>query len=638
MTTNKELKEFQTGLNEISELLLSKMKQDKDGFYWNTIHCDTDSGAISFTFNSSLWNGTGGIAWFFLVLYENYGKDNHLEIAERSFSKIYQHSIDHEISNSSLYDGITGVIYLGLELFRVTGKELYLQQSFEIYKIYRQKILAEQTEDMLIGISGILIVICTLYHFIGDQNLGEDIAVLVTTLLEKSLIAESGIKWGSNTLSVDSLCGFSHGNSGIAFCLLQLGKYFDNSEFIWLAEQAFRYEDTYYDPSNNNWMDLRWEDSKNRLPDLFDWNKNTFLPEDYDINAWAHGASGIGTARISALSITGNPAYEKDCKKIFERCKSDIMTRSKRNHILFSGYGGLSDFLLQYHEMFDSKEALELATEITLEGLNKSRTHGHSSWGIQNSEDLGLMTGTAGIGLSLLMMIKGNPFNSILHPELPATGEKRENTILKNFKIKKIFFERYYPKTLIILKSAVEIDNSIYDSQTVEEFGNNLLNIIKSMPEKHVAHISDIHQLETTQINIRKKHKGVLCFQTRLMMLKKQWAEVQDHGESDLRKKSFICNPFIDVYESKWNWKEENDNDPEPGKYYNVFYSTDQELFHLILNPFPATILQLLESPLSLEELTASFHYSEEEKEIIEKKVLEQIRELLTNFFIRISQ
>jgi hypothetical protein len=638
MTTNKELKEFQTGLNEISELLLSKVKQDKDGFYWDTIHRDNHSGAISFIFNSSLWNGTGGIAWFFLAFYESYGKDDYLEIAEGSFSKIYQYSIDHKISNPSLYDGITGVIYLGLELFRVTGNDLYLQQSSEIYTIYRQKILAEQTEDMLIGISGILIVMCTLYHFTGDQKLGEDIAILTTTLLEKSLIAESGIKWGNNTLSVDSLCGFSHGNSGIAFCLLQLGKYFDNNEFIWLAEKAFNYEDTYYDLLKNNWLDLRWEDSKNRLPNLFDWNKNTFLSEDFDINAWAHGASGIGTSRISALAITDNAMYEKDCKKIFKRCKNDIVTRSKRNHILFSGYGGLSDFLLQYHEMFNDKEALELATEITLEGLNKSREHGHSSWGIQNSEDLGLMTGTAGIGLSLLMLIKGKTFNSILHPELPVTCEKRENTILKNFKIKKIFFDRYYPKTLAILETLVKLDGSIYDSQTIEEFGNNLLNIIKSIPEKHVAYISDIHQLETFKINIQKKHKGVLCFQTRLIMLKKEWEEVSDNGENDFREKRFIRNPFIDVYESKWNWKEENDKDSEPGEYYNVFYSTDQELFHLILNPFSATILQLLESPLSLEELTASFHYSEEEKEIIEKKVLEQIRELLANFFIRISQ
>ncbi|WP_345990025.1 lanthionine synthetase LanC family protein [Chryseobacterium sp. Chry.R1] len=638
MTTNKELKEFQVGLDEISQLLLSRVKQDKDGFYWDTIHRDNDSGAISFIFNSSLWNGTGGIAWFFLVLYENYGNGHHLEIAEGSFSKIYHYSVDRKISNSSLYDGITGVIYLGLELFRITGKDLYLQQSAEVYTIYREKILTEQTEDMLIGISGILMVICTLYHFTGDQKLEEDVAKLITTLLEKSLVAESGIKWGDNTLSVDSLCGFSHGNSGIAFCLLQLGRYFDNSEFIWLAEQAFCYEDTYYDPLKNNWLDLRWEDSKNRLPDLFDWNKNTFLSEDFDINAWAHGASGIGTARISALTITDNPAYKVDCKKIFERCRNDIMTRSKRNHILFSGYGGLSDFLLQYHEVFDNKEALELATEITLEALKKSREHGHSSWGIQNSEDLGLMTGTAGIGLSLLMMINGKTFNSILHPELLTTGEKRENIILKNFKIKKIFFERYYPKTLAILKTLSKLEDSIYDLQTIEEFGNGLLNIIKSIPEKQSAYLSDIHQLETIQINIRKKHKGTLCFQTRLIMLKKELEEVQDYDENDLQEKRFIRNPFIDIYESRWNWKEENDMDSEPGKHYNVFYSTDQELFHLILNPFSATVLQILENPLGLEELTASFHYSEKEKEIIEKKVLEQIHQLLTNFFIRISE
>ncbi|ASK29768.1 hypothetical protein CEY12_06450 [Chryseobacterium sp. T16E-39] len=636
MTTNKERKEFQKGLNEISEFLLSKTQQDENGFFWDTIYHDNDTGKLSFTFNPSLWNGTGGIAWFFLVLYENYGEKQYLLTAEGAFAKIYHHSTHHKILNPSLYDGICGSIYLGLELFGVTGKELYLQQALDLYEMYRSKILSEETEDLLIGISGILITVCTLYHFTQDQKLYDDIIILINTLLEKALVAESGIKWGKNQLSMDSLCGFSHGNSGIAFCLLQLGKYFNNDEFIWMAEQAFLYEDLYYNSSKNNWMDLRWEESKNQLPDLFEWNKNTFLPEDFDLNAWAHGACGIGTARISAFNRTRNPVYKKDCIKVFERCKNDIMTRTKRNHILFSGYGGLSDFLLQYNQVFANKEALHLATEIVLEGLNKSREHNHSAWGIQNNEDLGLMTGTAGIGLSLLMMIKGKTVNSILHPELPV-NEPGTGRILKAFKVKKTFFNLYYPKTLKALKTIIQLKDSIYDSEVIEEFGNTLLNIIEDLPKKDRVYISDIHQLETAQIKIRKKHKGALCFQTRLIILKEELADLLKNDKSDLQGKRFIGTPFIEVYESKWNWKEENHKDSDAGKYYNVLYSTDQEMFHLVLNSFSATILQLLKNPLSIEELTEYFYYPEGEKEIMKNKITEQVRELLNNFFIRVN-
>ncbi|WP_223609299.1 lanthionine synthetase LanC family protein [Chryseobacterium sp. OSA05B] len=635
MINNQELNDLQSGLNEISEFLLSKMKHDKEGFYWETISRDSKKGALSFTFNPSLWNGTGGIAWFFLVLFEHTKNEKHLDVAEAAFSKVYSYSTHQTLLNPSLYDGISGIIYLGLELFRVTGKELYLQQALNLYEMYRQKILAEQTEDMLIGISGILMMMASLYHYTKDQKLCDDIEALITTLLEKSLVAEAGIKWGNNLLSMDSLCGFSHGNSGIAFCLLQLGKYFDNKELIWLAEEAFRYEDLYYDPAQNNWMDLRWEESKNHLPSLFDWNKNTFLQEDFDLNAWAHGACGIGSARIRAFTITAEYVYKEDCRKVFERCKHDIKTRSKRNHILFSGYGGLSDFLLQYSEVFDNKEASELATEIVLEGLQKSRSHDHSEWGIQNSEDLGLMTGTAGIGLSLLAVIKGKSLNSILHPELPVS-ETGNNTILKNFKVKKAIFERFYPKTLEILKTFIPLNEPLYDSQTIEEFGNNLADIIGNLTEAEAIYVSDLHQWETVQIDIRKRQKGALCFQTRLTILKNEWSAFSENDPTELLKKRFVRNPFIDIYETRWNWKEDHNKGLEAGKYNNVFYSTDQEMFHLLVEPFPAAVIQLLENPLSIDELVECFQYSENEQEMMKKKLSEQIVELLKSFFIRI--
>ncbi len=637
MTINKELNELETGLNEISEFLLSKIKRDQNGFYWDTISYDHNVGEFSFAFNPSLWNGTGGIAWFFLVLYESTGKTDYLEIAEKSFSKIYHFSINHNIAGASLYDGICGSIYFSLELFRVTGKNLYLKQASELYDRYREKILAEQTEDMLVGISGILIVLTLLYHFTKSNSLYHDITVLVTNLLKKSLAAEVGIKWGSNQLSVDSLCGFSHGNSGTGFSLLQLGKYFNNQEFIWLAEQAFLYESLYYNPVKDNWMDLRWENSKNDLPNLFDWTKETFLPEDFDLNTWAHGACGIGTARIAAFKITAGSVYKKDCIKAVERCKRDIETRSKRNHILFSGYGGLADFLLQYHNTFGDKESMELATEIVQEGLETSRQTGHSEWGVQNSEDLGLMTGTAGIAFSLLMITKGKTFNSILHPELPDSDiSVTNNNTLKNIKIKETFFRAYYPQTIEILETITQPRDAIYNSQNLDDFSNSLLNLIECLSQKDMIYISDIYLLETAKIQFLKEHKGTLCFQTRLIMLQNDLNQILKNNEVDFSERLFIRNPFIHIHESQLNWKESNNRESDVGVCYNVFYSTDKETFHLIIDPFSAIILKLLEKPLSIEALANQFQYSHEEKEMVERKLTDQIKELLKSFFIRI--
>ncbi len=639
MITNKELKELETSLHEISGFLLSKIKQDQNGYYWDTIGYDHDTGNFSFAFNPSLWNGTGGIAWFFLVLYEHTGITGYLDTAEKSFSRIYHFSSHNTISGSGLYDGICGTIYLGLELFRITGKDLYLKNVLELYEKYRKKILTEETEDILIGISGILITVTLLYHYTKSREICDDIQVLLTTLVNKAMAAERGIKWGANQLSVDSLCGFSHGNSGIGFSLLQLGRYFDNQELIWLAEQAFLYESLYYNPPKNNWMDLRWEHSKSQLSNLFDWNKETFLQDDFDLNSWAHGACGIGTARIAAFNMTARSAYKKDCIKAFERCINDIRTRSKQNYILFSGYGGLADFLIQYHHTFHDEEALQLATEIVHEGLEKSRKSGHSAWGIQKSEDLGLMTGTAGIAFSLLMVTKGRTFNSILHPELPFSDIHTQNDcILKNYKAKKAFFERYYPQTLATLETVIRIEDSIFDSQSLKKFGKVLLETIHSLSENDADYLADIHQLETAKIQFMKQHKGALCFQTRLKMLQNEAAGLSENNKTDLLHKQFIRSPFIHIHESRWNWKEENTRESGTAGYYNIFYATDQEMFHILLKPFPSAILRLLEKPLHIEELAKHFQYSGIDNKLIEEKLSEQIKELLKAFLIRIKQ
>lgn len=191
-------------------------------------------------------------------------------------------------------------------------------------------------------------------------------------------------------------------------------------------------------------------------------------------------------------------------------------------------------------------------------------------------------------------------------------------------------------KTLDILKNFTVVKDAIYNAKTIEEFGNTLSDLICNLPEKDSLYVLDIYQIETFQLDIRRKNKGTLCFQTRLMLLKKELTEFQEYDETEFRKKRFVRNPFIEVYESRWNWKENNNQDSLAGKYNNVFYSTDQEIYHLLQEPFSATILQLLEKPLSIEELAAYFLYLVVEKEMMEEKLSEQIVELLKSFFIRI--
>ena len=82
------------------------------------------------------------------------------------------------------------------------------------------------------------------------------------------------------------LTGLSHGAAGIGLALFELHAATGRPEFLETARGAFAYEDTFFDPRENNWRNLR---SSPRL-----------LPF---ARAWCHGAPGIALARMRAATL-----------------------------------------------------------------------------------------------------------------------------------------------------------------------------------------------------------------------------------------------------------------------------------------------------------------------------------------------
>ncbi|RXM38409.1 hypothetical protein BOQ62_17760 [Chryseobacterium sp. CH21] len=121
-------------------------------------------------------------------------------------------------------------------------------------------------------------------------------------------------------------------------------------------------------------------------------------------------------------------------------------------------------------------------------------------------------------------------------------------------------------------------------------------------------------------------------------MLQNDLDHILENNEADFSELQLIRNPFIYIHESQWNWKDKSSKDSDAEVYYNVFYSTDKETFHLIMDPISAMILKQLKKPLSIKDLVKQFEYSPQEKEIIERKLTEQVQELLKSFFIRVNK
>ncbi len=114
----------------------------------------------------------------------------------------------------------------------------------------------------------------------------------VLHLLAGQLLARQNLHSGGwlTASAPRALTGYAHGASGIGLALLRAGAVLTDERYIDAGARAFAYEQALFDAHAGNWPDLR-----SATP--------TFM------NAWCHGAAGIGLARGRALELfPGHPA------------------------------------------------------------------------------------------------------------------------------------------------------------------------------------------------------------------------------------------------------------------------------------------------------------------------------------------
>ena len=634
--TNEQENILKTEIDTITIFLQKKMKEDADGYYWETIHYDGEAGQFSYKFNNSIWNGTPGIIIFFLSLYAYSRKTEHLDIAKKATDKALKMQNGITFGNTSLFDGVAGLIYLCVKLFEQSSDKSYLNSAEKLATLYRSQILAEREDDILGGKAGSLYALTFLYHYTQNKTLLVDIRVLIQNLIDTAKLGKQGIGWGTGILSLDKLCGFSHGASGIGHVLLQVGTYFREPELLWLAEQAFVYEKEYYDPDINNWMDLRWTSDNDDLPGLFEWKRETFMPTNFDVNAWAHGAAGIGLARLHAWQLTQKQEYETEISAVLERCIYDLKYKTKKSYLLFSGYGGLADFFILYSQLVKNQTSFQKAITIGLDAIAHGKLTGHHAWGVQGREDLGLLTGTAGIGFMLLRILDKGQFDSILHPTLPASEKVERNTLglSEMHVIRTTIYHRYFSRTTKLLSNKATLVPDIFGADNIDEFEELLDKKVATLHSSEKDYARDVLELESLTTQLWKDNKGSRCFQTRLAILKTDLESY--HDEKVFGSQKFVINPFVKVFPSEWDCSKENDGISEPGRHWNILYASDDRVHHFVIGKFPAIILFLLQNPLTIYELADRL--SKEiplDKDLLLEKLLLQVKELLERFFIR---
>lgn len=509
-----------TTLQEIRTDILSLAHTGEDMLWWTLPGYTGSSPGDTDHWSADIFNGNSGIALFFLELYRYTGRNRDLETVRKIIRFILRNH-GRARKYCSFYTGFTGIIYLLIRVYETTGEKEVLRQALSLASANREDLVSQPVKaDLLSGYAGNLLVLVHLYHYSRDEKVLHSIQRLLHRFTEEARISETGLKWDYSAAksAYDSMTGFSHGASGIAYVLLQTGNYFHNDGLLYLAEQALAYEMQYFYPESGNWLDLRMGPYRLGLKEAHRWDLDLFIPTMRNVNSWAHGASGIGIARLYAYEITGNTAYLDQCRTVLTTSLRYLDKNERTDYTLCSGYTGHIPFLRKFMPYSD-QYGPELLTDI-IDRASKlhSETHVYNTYTEANRNDCGLLSGKAGVGYGLLHLL--NPsLNSICMPSLPRRRDPVPPLSLTREAIRTRIFRNYYPKTLKALQLKATGFTGPDGPQDISALEDFIKQQLKDLPET-AYRTRKTYDLEYARTALWKTHKGFLCYNVKRKYLR----------------------------------------------------------------------------------------------------------------------
>ncbi len=305
------------------------------------------------------------------------------------------------------FDGWGGVIYTLTHLGILWDEPELLAEAEELVKLLPPLIEEDRGLDIIAGAAGCIASLLSLYRCTSSESI---LAVAIQCgdrLIAKAQRMTSGLGWAISMPDTEPLTGFAHGVAGIAWALLELSALTGEERFRKAALEGIAYERSLFLPEVGNWPDLRnFEDA------VLSGNNN----KHKCMNAWCHGAAGIGLARLRCLPHLDDPEIRAE---IDTALQTTLNQGFGGNHSLCHGDLGNLELLLQASQILNDshwKTQVDRLAAIILESIHR---YGWLCGVPLGVETPGLMTGLAGIGYGLLRLAEPERVPSVLVLEPP---------------------------------------------------------------------------------------------------------------------------------------------------------------------------------------------------------------------------
>jgi class II lanthipeptide synthase len=528
--------------------------------------------------------GVCGIVLFLIELYKGYPDLRLKKAIQNAGEDLISHCNNNPRLHFGFYKGRSGVCYTLLEISEALQDDIYLGSAMDIMQNGSNSFLQSEfvSNRLYDGRAGLLLVLVKLFNSTHTDWLLEEIKHCIDRIIGDFVIANDGLVYQRKDNNIMPLNSFLNGSSGIAHILMQVGKYFNDSELISMAKYLMNFEDNQWDEKLFNWPDFRHAILSGTD---FQIHKSKYIEKDISFFtspkesfSWAFGTTGICLSRLSVVeeeNYQRESLYEKGLQKAIEYRTDDS---SLANGI--SGLGTLCIESLKYkNRSFISRRLSEIK-----EHLISSKF---------SFNDNSLFHGITGIGYFLLQLEKPADFHSILRPQIINGSDSERIEIPKKSKSEYTFktFQNTFPYTSVILQTIAPKQklyhffefNSVQLNNMFLHLEDFISSIKSHIPEKHFLVILDALSLDKSmiqffseQISYSLNHiKELVKFEEKIALL--------NMDEKELSDQLLVFDQTVKICITKWDWTRLKHNGVDVPKTIHEFISIEPEKTHILL-------------------------------------------------------
>jgi lantibiotic modifying enzyme len=363
--------------------------------------------AVHRSFRGDLYGGTAGIA-LFLAEVDRFAPDPLLrETARGAIGHALHDAADFEpLTRLSFYTGASGIGFAAARIGELFGDEQLRDRGLAVVE-EATLVHDEAPVDVLSGAAGMVGPLLLLHARYGREWMLDRARAAGELVLRRARRSERGTSWmvyGDEFAAAD-LTGYSHGAAGIALALFELAHATGEERFAATADEALRYERSWFSSQHQNWPDLRRNGVGASAPTM-----------GYSLG-WCHGAPGIGLSRLRAYQLRRRDDVYEEIAAALRGTYAPLPTLAPTSMFaLCHGAAGNAELFIEAAAVLGDPAYLAIAEAVGRQGIERFHDPRHPwpSGLTSGGQTPTLFLGLAGIGYFYLRLYDPKAVPSLL--------------------------------------------------------------------------------------------------------------------------------------------------------------------------------------------------------------------------------